>query len=71
MRMHLDDSNDFDFVSYNHIDGPPFFVQVNGPLSGSAAFKRMVMPTGHFSNFFQTIPLDIANPLLELNPDYS
>lgn len=65
--MHLDDFYDFDFASYNHIDGSPFFVQVNGPLSGSVALERMVTPTAHFSNLFQTIFLDVTDPLLKLN----
>jgi hypothetical protein len=67
MGMYLNDSYDFDFVSYNHVDGPPLFVQVNGSLSDSAAFERMVMPTENFSSFFQTVPLDITDPFWELN----
>jgi hypothetical protein len=64
--MYLYDSYDFDIVSYNHVYGPPLFVQVNCPLSNSAAFERMIMPTWHFSNLFETVPLDIIDPLLEL-----
>jgi hypothetical protein len=67
MRMHLNDFHDFHFPSFNHIHGTPLFIQVYGPLSGAVPLERMIMPTSHSSNFFQTILLNIINPLLKLN----
>jgi hypothetical protein len=67
MGVHLYDFHDFYFASRDRVDRTPSFVQVNGPLPCAVALERMVMPTPHFSNLFQTILLDIINPLLKLN----
>jgi hypothetical protein len=67
MRMHLDNFYDFCRVTLDHVDHTPFLVQVDSPLASAITLECVVMPTPHLSDFFQTIFLDIVDPLLKLN----
>jgi len=65
--MYLDNFYDFCCITLDHVERTSFFVQVYSPLAGAITLECVVMPTPHLSDFFQTIFLDIIDPLLKLN----